>query len=653
MLKWLKDKLDPKGSPPVLPQDGNQADLVKRQISSIYVILSNMYGGDKLILKAGKMDALNMINSENPAEQLLGLQKIIYEDPTIDEMPKEEEMPQIISEIEEELANIVARKSVEERVEKLINDKMQERHEEYIKEIKSQLIKENSSCETAQTEKKLEYLEKLDEIKLSKSVQEMLRPVSLNEIVGQESAIRALLSKISSPYPQHVILYGPPGVGKTTVARLALEEAKKLSYTPFAIEAPFIEVDGTTLRWDPREVTNPLLGSVHDPIYQGARRDLAESGVPEPKLGLVTDAHGGVLFLDEIGELDPMLMNKLLKVLEDKKVIFDSSYYDPDDAHIPKYIKKIFDEGGPADFILIGATTRDPSEISPAIRSRCAEIYFESLNQKHIEEIVKAAAVKLNVILEDGVPALISEYTIEGRKAVNLLADTYGLVLYRNESDISLLDKKDGAAEPLLIKNDDVYEMSRLSRLTPYVSRKASDRQEVGRIFGLGVHSFLGSVLEIEAVVFKLNESGKGGIRFNETAGSMAKDSVFNAASVIRKTTGKDIKDFDVHINVVGGGNIDGPSAGVAITLALYSSIENLPIPQDIAVTGEISIQGMVRPVGGIVEKLYGARQAGVKRVYLPKENEKEVPSDLTGIEVVCIENIDEIIAEVFGPNKN
>ena len=112
-------------------------------------------------------------------------------------------------------------------------------------------------------------------------------------------------------------------------------------------------------------------------------------------------------------------------------------------------------------------------------------------------------------------------------------------------------------------------------------------------------------------------------------------------------------KDFDVHINVVGGGNIDGPSAGVAITLALYSSIENLPIPQDIAVTGEISIQGMVRPVGGIVEKLYGARQAGVKRVYLPKENEKEVPSDLTGIEVVCIENIDEIIAEVFGPNKN
>jgi len=119
-----------------------------------------------------------------------------------------------------------------------------------------------------------------------------------------------------------------PGVGKTTVARLVLEEARNLKFTPFEKSAKFVEVDGTTLRWDPREVTNPLLGSVHDPIYQGAKRDLAESGIPEPKLGLVTEAHGGVLFIDEIGEMDPILLSKLLKVLEDKRVHFDSSYYD-------------------------------------------------------------------------------------------------------------------------------------------------------------------------------------------------------------------------------------------------------------------------------------------------------------------------------------
>lgn len=149
------------------------------------------------------------------------------------------------------------------------------------------------------------------------------------------------MAKLGCPFPQHIILYGPPGVGKTTAARLALKVAKKLKGTPFEEEAPFIEVDGTTLRWDPRDVTNPLLGSVHDPIYQGARRDLAETGIPEPKPGLVTDAHGGVLFIDEIGELDVILQNKLLKVLEDKRVSFDSAYYDPHDTNVPHYIKKL------------------------------------------------------------------------------------------------------------------------------------------------------------------------------------------------------------------------------------------------------------------------------------------------------------------------
>ena len=97
-----------------------------------------------------------------------------------------------------------------------------------------------------------------------------MRPKALEEVVGQESAISSLLAKLSSPFPQHILLYGPPGVGKTTVAWLALKYAQAKSYTPFGEDAPFIEVDGTTLRWDPREVTNPLLGSVHDPIYQGA-----------------------------------------------------------------------------------------------------------------------------------------------------------------------------------------------------------------------------------------------------------------------------------------------------------------------------------------------------------------------------------------------
>ena len=216
----------------------------------------------------------------------------------------------------------------------------------------------------------------LEQKKLAASAMELMRPVKLSQIVGQRSALKALVTKLSSPFPQHIIIYGPPGVGKTTAARLALDYAKNRPYTPFGEEAPFVEVDGATLRWDPREVTNPLLGSVHDPIYQGARRELADGAIPEPKLGLVTKAHGGVLFIDEIGELDPLLQNKLLKVLEDKRVTFESAYFDPDDPRVPKWIRKLFTDGAPADFILIGATTKDPSEINPALRSRCAEIFL-------------------------------------------------------------------------------------------------------------------------------------------------------------------------------------------------------------------------------------------------------------------------------------
>jgi len=521
---------------------------------------------------------------------------------------------------------------------------MQQRHEEYVKEVKMQIIRETAGPENAQTLKKLAMLEKLEQKKLSRSAIEALRPDSFAEIVGQERAIKSLMAKLASPFPQHVILYGPPGVGKTTAARLVLQAAKKLTGTPFSEDATFIEVDGATLRWDPRDVTNPLLGSVHDPIYQGARRDLADTGVPEPKLGLVTDAHGGVLFIDEIGELDPILQNKLLKVLEDKRVSFDSAYYDPHDPNTPQYIKKIFEEGAPADFILIGATTREPSDISPAIRSRCAEVYFEPLTPTEIENIIKKAAKKLDVSIHENVPEVISEYTIEGRKAINILADAYGLALYkRQETGVS-------SKKPVIIGIEEVLEVVQVSRLSPYLTLKGSPTYETGKVFGLGVLGFVGSVLEIEAVAFPAPAEGKGAIRFNDTAGSMAKDSVFNAASVIRKITGQDIGNYDIHVNIIGGGRIDGPSAGVAIMSAILSAIEERPIRQDIALTGEVSIQGRVKAVGGVFEKIYGAKQAGMKKVIVPGENEKDVPADLKGIEVVLVETVEEVIEHLFEP---
>ncbi len=183
-----------------------------------------------------------------------------------------------------------------------------------------------------------------------------------------------------------------------------------------------------------------------------------------------------------------------------------------------------------------------------------------------------------------------------------------------------------------------------ISRLVPYIMQKASEESEIGKIFGLGVAGFVGSVLEIEAVVFPAAQDGKGQIRFNETAGSMARDSVFNASSVFRKICHEDLGAYDVHVNVVGGGNIDGPSAGVAIFSSIYSAVYQKPVRQDVAVTGELSIQGKVKPVGGIFEKIYGAKQAGMSKILIPKDNENDIPTGIRGIEVVTVSTIEEVL---------
>lgn len=503
----------------------------------------------------------------------------------------------------------------------------------------------NKSAIEKESRKELDKLRRLREIKLTEPLSEKTRPTSLKEIIGQEQGLKALRAALCGPNPQHVIIYGPPGVGKTAAARVVLEEAKMNLSSPFKKEAKFVEIDATTLRFDERGIADPLIGSVHDPIYQGAGA-YGVAGIPQPKPGAVTKAHGGILFIDEIGELHPIQMNKLLKVLEDRKVILESAYYSSEDTNIPLHIHEIFQKGLPADFRLVAATTRTADEIPPAIRSRCVEIYFRPLLAEEIAIIAKNAAAKGCFRMQEGTEQLIAQYAQNGRDAVNIIQIAGGVAQVEGRG---------------FITRKDVEWVLEFGHYSPRLDKLVSAGEQIGCVNGLAVFgNCTGMVLDIEVSAIKAI-NGKGTIKVTGIIeeeemdrkgqrlkrNSSARASVENVLTVLRKYLDIDVREYDIHLNFPGGIPIDGPSAGIAIAAAIYSAIVNIPISTSIAMTGEISIRGKVKPVGGVPAKVEAARIAGIKRVLIPKENWQEMFDDMD-IEVIPVEDIDQVLEYVF-----
>lgn len=493
-----------------------------------------------------------------------------------------------------------------------------------------------------ESKKEMESLRKMRSISLSEPLAERTRPASIQDIIGQSEGIRALRAALTGPNPQHVIIYGPPGVGKTAAARVILEEAKRNPFSPFKQDAKFVEIDATTARFDERGIADPLIGSVHDPIYQGAGA-MGVAGIPQPKPGAVTKAHGGILFIDEIGELHPIQMNKMLKVLEDRKVFLESAYYSEENPNIPRHIHDIFQNGLPADFRLVGATTRTPDEIPPAIRSRCMEIYFRPLLPAEIETIARNAVSKIQFDAEEQTYEVIKRYATNGREAVNVIQLAAGIALTDNR-------KKILAADVEWVVNS--------SQISPRPDHKIPPEPQVGLVKGLAVYGpNLGMLMEIEVTVIEAEVPGTGkvtitGVAEEEEMGgrsrtirrkSMAKGSVENVLTVLRRT-GINPYNYDLHINFPGGTMVDGPSAGISMACAIYSAIRGIPIDNRVAMTGELSIHGRVKPIGGVVAKVEAARLAGCKKVIIPSENDLAIFHTMKEIEVIPVSRLEEVL---------
>ncbi|MCL6549324.1 MAG: ATP-dependent protease LonB, partial [Alicyclobacillus sp.] len=263
--------------------------------------------------------------------------------------------------------------------------------------------------------------------------------------------------------------------------------------------------------------------------------------------------------------------------------------------------------------------------------------------KQEIAQIVVGAVNKLKMPMPPEAIAEITKYATNGREAVNIVQIAGGLALAEGRDEIRL---------------EDVQWVIQSSQINPRPERQVHPSPQVGVVNGLAVYGpATGILLEIE-VTASPAQPGEGTVTMtglveeetihgrdrNMRRKSMAKSSLDNVLTALRRCANLDSRNYHLHINFPGGMPVDGPSAGIAMATAIYSAITGIPVLNTVAMTGEISIRGLVRPVGGVPAKIEAAVEAGAKTVIIPKENWQEVFRQYQDVRVVAVEKFEEVL---------
>jgi Lon-like ATP-dependent protease len=424
---------------------------------------------------------------------------------------------------------------------------------------------------------------------------------------------------------------------------------------------PFIDGTGTH--------AGALLGDVrHDPFQSGGLETPAHDRV---EAGAIHRSNGGVLFIDEINTLDPHSQQNLLTALQEGEFPITGQSERSSGAMVRT-------EPVPCRFVMVAAGNLDAIQgMHPALRSRIRGYGYEVYMAESMDDTPENRAKYVRFIAQEvkndaKIPhfdkSAIDEIIREARRRSNRkghltlkLRDMGGLI--RVAGDIA---RQEGAT---LTTAAHVITAKKTARsiedqVSDEVTRHLREYEmtvvegtRIGRVNGLAVTgSDAGSVLPIMAEVTPAIGKEGGEVIATGLLKEIAQESIKNVSAILKKFTGKDVKNIDIHIQFIGTYmGVEGDSASISVATAVISAIEGIPVRQDLAMTGSLSVRGDVLPVGGVTYKIEAAVKAGIKTVLIPRMNMNDVLIEEQYkplVTIIPVDTIDEVLKHALVPEN-